>query len=685
MTRTGELCLIRNFGIVAHVDAGKTTLTERILYFAGEIRSTGEVHDGNTVTDFDPREQQHGITIQAAAVSCSWRGHRLALIDTPGHVDFTLEVERSLRVLDGAIVVLDAVAGVEAQTETVWRQADRYAVPRIALVNKLDRAGADFAGAVEQIAERLDAEPVVIAGPIGAEADFVGVVDVVRRRALVWREGDGADFDVVDIPASARADADAWRGRLLEICADVSDACAEELLETGDVSEATLVRALREATLAGLVVPVLAGSAYKNRGVQPVLDAVVDYLPSPSDRAAVRDVGSGAVREPSRSAPLSAICFKVVHDDFGQLSFVRVYSGVLRKGTTVVTSRTGRRVRVGRLLRVFAASRQEVDALGAGEIGALVGLRTATGETLSDPADPVVLESVAIPEAVMRLAIEPIGRSDHGRLGSALAQLVSADPSLRIESDPETGQSLLAGLGELHLQIALERLGDEHRVAVRAGKPRVAYREALTRTVEHELRHSKQTGGPGEFAHVILRVEPGTSGAGLEFVDEVRGGDVPRELVSAVRDGIAEAMQRGMVAGYPIVDARVTLLGGSAHSNDSSDRAFRIAAGRAFSEAASNAGGVLLEPVMTLEVTVNEENVGDVIGDFGARRGQVIGIEHGRGSTRRALGEVPLAELFGYAGALRSLTHGRGVFTMAYAEHRPVPDRIAREVVARSA
>jgi elongation factor G len=658
---------LRNIGIIAHVDAGKTTLTERILYLTGKTRGLGEVHDGNTVTDFDPHERRHGITIAAASVSCAFRDHRIELIDTPGHVDFSLEVERSLRVLDGAVVVLDGVAGVEPQTEAVWRRADRHRVPRLCFVNKLDRPGADFTRVVTMLRERFDAEPAVVCLPLGEEHELSGVVDLVSSAP--------------EVLASEVRDA---RTRLAELCASLDNDAERELVESGSLSSASLRRVLREATLAGLVVPTLCGSAKKQIGVELLLDAIVHYLPSPADRPAVADAVTGASRQPSPGEPAAALCFKVTHHGFGRLGLVRVYSGEIARGMRLFNPRTGKVTRAGRLLRLFADRTEDVELLGTGEIGGIVGLEAVTGDTLTNPEHPLVLESVELPEPVVRLALEPKQKRDHDRLSSALAKLTSDDPSLRVESEPASGQVILAGLGELHLQIALERLVDVHHVEVRAGRPRVAYREALGTTVEHEYVLSKQTGGPGQYAHVILRVGPAASGAGLVFSDELRGGDLPREYVPAIRAGVASAMRAGPLGGHPILDAQAVLLGGSAHPNDSNENAFFIAASRAFKEAASRAAPLLLEPTMRLEVAISLGHTGDVVSDLGARRGQVLAIE----SSERAqvvVACVPLSELFGYAGALRSRTQGRGVFSMTLDSYRPVPARLTERALAESA
>ncbi len=671
MTRIHTSERFRNIGIIAHVDAGKTTLTERILYLTGKTRDLGEVHDGNTVTDFDPHEQRHGITIAAASVSCDWRDHRIELIDTPGHVDFSLEVERSLRVLDGAVVVLDGVAGVEPQTEAVWRRADRHRVPRLCFVNKLDRPGADFSRVVNMLRQRFDAEPAVVCLPLGNDRELAGVFD------LVSSEPDS-------LAPEHRAELREARTRLTELCASLDSDAERELVESASLSSGSLSRVLREATLAGLVVPTLCGSAKKQIGVELLLDAIVRYLPSPADRPAVTDALSGASRRPSPDEPVSALCFKLTHHGFGRLGLVRVYSGKIERGMRLFNPRTGKVSRVGRLLRLFADRTEDIELLGTGEIGGIVGLEAVTGDTLTDPEHPVVLESVEVPEPVVRLALEPMQKRDHDRLSSALAKLTSDDPSLRVESDQESGQLVLAGLGELHLQIALERLDDVHRVEVRAGRPRVAYREALGTAVEHEFVLSKQTGGPGQYAHVILRVGPAASGAGLVFLDELRGGDLPREYVPAIRAGVASAMRAGPLGGHPIPDAHVVLLGGSAHSNDSNENAFFIAASRAFKEAASRSAPVLLEPMMRLEVTIPQGYTGEVVSDLGARRGQVLALDSSQ-RTQVAVACVPLAELFGYAGALRSRTQGRGQFSMSLDSYRPVPARLTERALSESA
>jgi len=660
MTRRYELDRIRNLGIIAHVDAGKTTLTERVLFHTGRIHTIGEVHDGTARTDHHPIEQRKGITILAAAVTCDWQGHRIHLIDTPGHVDFTVEVERSLRVLDGAVVVLDGVAGVEPQTETVWRQADRHRVPRLVFVNKLDRAGADFPRALRELETRLGARPVVVTWPIYEDGALVGVIDLVERRALRW-QGDGPSAPDCR-PVELSDNLTSYRERLLEAAADHDPRVLEAIVAGREVDAAALWQALRAATVRGAIVPVLAGSAYRHRGVEPLLDAIVALLPSPRDRGPVEG------REPSTTAPLAALAFKVAFDRHGQLTFVRVYAGVLAAGDTVVASRSGKRMRVGRLVQLVGEQRIEVDRLHAGEIGAVLGMPLANGETLGAPDAPIALEPIVAPAPVMRIAIEPKTSADRERLAVAVGRMVAADPSLRIETDDDTGQTLLAGMGQLHLDIAVERLALEHGVAVTAGRPRVAYRTTLQRVVRRELRHVKQTGGPGQFAQLTLEVGPAPRGAGLVFEDRIRGGAIPREYVRGVERGVRQAAEHGLSGGHPVVDVQVALLDGATHPNDSSELAFQIAGALAFEAAAADAEPCLLEPVMKLEVACPEPALGSVVGDVARRRGQVLGLD-ALGDDRIVRAEVPLAEMFDYAGALSALTHGRGRFTLEPARY----------------
>ena len=668
MPRRYEIEKIRNIGIIAHVDAGKTTLTERVLFHTGRIHAIGEVHDGTATTDSHPIEQRKGITILAAAVTCEWQGHRIHLIDTPGHVDFTIEVERSLRVLDGAVVVLDGVAGVEPQTETVWRQADRQRVPRIVFVNKLDRAGADFARCLRDVRSRLRAQPIAVTVPLYDGDELVGVTDLVEQRELRW-SGEGPSAPVVT-PVVLSDNRLVAREQLLEACAEESPELFEAIVEGREVSAPVVWQALRAATLTGRIVPVLAGSAYHHRGVEPLLDAVVALLPSPRDRGEV-------------DGELAALGFKVVFDEHGQLTFVRVYRGVLEKGMTVLASRAGKKLRVGRLVQLMADQREEVTRLEAGEIGAIIGLPLTGGETICAPEAPVVLEAITAPEPVVRVAIEAKTSADREKLGVALGRMAAADPSLRVESDPETGQTLLAGMGQLHLEIAVERLETEHRVAVTTGRPLVAFRSTVRRRVRHELRHVKQTGGPGQWAHVVLEVGPAERGAGVVFEDRIRGGAIPREYVRGVEAGVRDAAAHGLLGGHPVVDVRVVLVDGSIHTNDSSELAFRIAGALAFRAAAADAEPCLLEPVMLLEVTCPDEHVGAVVGDLGRRGGQVLGLDvreaDGDGIVRA---EVPLAQSFGYAGALSGLTHGRGRFVLEPLRYEQVPTARAKALVA---
>ncbi len=659
---------IRNLGIVAHVDAGKTTLTERVLLFTGRIHQVGEVHDGTAHTDFDELEQKHGITIGAAAVTADWQGHRIHLIDTPGHIDFTIEVERSLRVLDGAVVVLDGVAGVEPQTETVWRQADRHRVPRIVFVNKLDRVGADYARSLADLHTRLSARAVAVTWPLYEDNTLAGVVDLVELTEIRWTDNAGWRFTAQ--PARLSDNLVSARERLLEAAADEDPEILAAVVDGRPIDAARVRAALRRGTIAGRLVPVLAGSAYKSRGIQPLLDAVVAYLPAPCDREPVRSVDGTQTRAPLRDAPLSALAFKVVFDEHGQLTFVRVYSGVLERGASVITGR-GKKLRVGRLVQLVADERVDVDRLAAGEIGAILAAPLADGETLADPAHPIVLETITAPEPVMRIAIEAKTTAQREKLSLALSRMVAADPSLRIETDRETGETLLAGMGQLHLDVAVERLASEHGLVVTTGQPRVAYRTTVTRTARHELRYSKQTGGPGQFAHVVLEVEPAAPGAGLVFEDRIKGGAIPRPLIKAVEAGVRGAMQDGLLGGHPVVDVHVVLADGSIHEKDSKEPAFQIAGSLAFKAAAAEAGPIVLEPIMLLEVTCPEDELGAVIGDIGRRRGEVLALD-ARGNDRVVRANVPLAETFGYASALGGLTHGRGRFVLEPARYAPV-------------
>jgi elongation factor G len=674
---------IRNIGIMAHIDAGKTTTTERVLYYTGRSHRIGEVDQGTATMDWMEQEQERGITITSASTACSWDGTRINLIDTPGHVDFTVEVERSLRVLDGAVAVFCAVAGVEPQSETVWRQADRYGVPRIAFVNKMDRVGADFARCVEQIATRLGARPVPVQIPIGAEDRFAGVVDLIEMKALTWeQETLGAQFHEGPIPAELEAEARAARERLLEGVADLDDGIMARYLEGAAVPADDIRRALRRGTILGTLVPVLCGAAFKNKGVQPLLDAVVDYLPSPLD--VPPPAGVAGV---SDDQPFAALAFKIMNDPYaGQLTYFRVYAGRLATGTTIWNATKKRRERIGRLLMMHANKREDIESVSAGGIAAAVGLRATTGDTLCDEKRPVVLESMQFPEPVIAISIEPKSRDEDDKLHQSLSRLALEDPSFRVRSDAETGQVLISGMGELHLEIIVDRLRREFGVQATVGRPQVAYRETVVGTATDEGRYVHQRGGRGQFGVVKLKVEP-SLGTGFLFVDEVTGGRIPREFIPAIEDGVREALERGVLAGYPVVDIKVTLLDGQYHEVDSSDMAFKIAGSMALQAAARRAGLCLLEPIMGVDLTVPEQYVGEVTGDVLSRRGRIQSIEaRGAGPSRvHALrAEAPLANMFGYATGLRSATQGRATFTMQFARYAPVPAHVSEEIVTRA-
>jgi len=677
----------RNIGIMAHIDAGKTTTTERILYYTGKSHKIGEVHEGAATMDWMEQEKERGITITSACTTCFWRDHQINIIDTPGHVDFTIEVERALRVLDGAIGVFCAVGGVEPQSETVWRQADKYRVPRIAFVNKMDRVGADFFRVVDEIKERLGHNAAPIQIPIGVEDEFVGVVDLVRMKAVIWSgEELGAKFDVVEIPEDLQADAERWREHLLDTVLAFDDALMEKYLEGEEIGEDELKRCIRKGVLAMEFVPVLCGSAFKNKGVQPLLDAVVDYLPAPVDIADVRGHRPGTNEEITRptndDAPFSALAFKVMADPFvGSLTYLRVYSGVLNAGSYVLNSVKNKKERIGRLLQMHANHRNEIKEVRAGDICAAVGLKfTTTGDTLCDENDPIVLERMEFPEPVISVAIEPKTKADQEKLGVALGKLAQEDPSFRVRSDEETGQTIISGMGELHLEIIVDRLKREFKVEANIGKPQVAYRETIRKSAKAEGKFIRQTGGRGQYGHVWIELEPLEPGAGFEFVNKIVGGVVPKEYIPAVQKGIEEAMQNGVLAGYPVVDVRATLFDGSYHEVDSSEMAFKIAASMAFRAAAEQAHPVILEPVMKVEVVTPEEYMGDIVGDLNRRRGKVLGM-HDRGNAKVIDAEVPLAEMFGYATQLRSLSQGRATYTMMFDHYEEVPANIAKEIV----
>jgi elongation factor G len=674
---------------MAHIDAGKTTTTERILYYTGINYKIGEVHEGTATMDWMIQEQERGITITSAATTCLWREHRVNIIDTPGHVDFTIEVERSLRVLDGAVGVFCSVGGVEPQTETVWRQADKYQVPRIAFVNKMDRLGADFFRVVQMIKDRLGARAVPLQLPIGAEDKFIGVIDLVRMKAIVWEdESLGAKFRDESIPEELAAVAAECREKLIEAVADSDETIMEKYLEGHEISETELTKAIRSATLAIKIIPVLCGSAFRNKGVQPLLDAVIEYLPSPLDIPPVKGIDPDSQAPDERpakdDAPFSALAFKIMTDPFvGTLSFFRVYSGSLTAGASVYNSTKGKRERIGRLLKMHANKREEIKEVYAGDIAAGVGLRTATtGDTLCDENDPIILESIEFPEPVISIAIEPKSKADQEKLGLSLQKLAAEDPSFRVRTDEETGQTIISGMGELHLEIIVDRLLREFNVGANVGKPQVAYKETVRKAVEQQGKFIRQTGGRGQYGDVWIKLEPQQPGAGFEFVDAVKGGSIPREYIPAVEKGVKEATENGALAGYPIVDVKVTLFDGSYHDVDSSEIAFKIAGSMAFKEAARKASPVLLEPIMSVEVVVPEDFMGDVIGDLNSRRGKVLGMDT-RPAAQAIDARVPLAQMFGYATDLRSMTQGRATYTMQFSHYEPVPANVAEGIIAK--
>ena len=688
MARKVPLSRTRNIGIMAHIDAGKTTTTERILYYTGITYKLGEVHEGTATMDWMKQEQERGITITSAATTCFWKDYRINIIDTPGHVDFTAEVERSLRVLDGAVAVFCAVGGVEPQSETVWRQADKYGVPRIALVNKMDRAGADFPRAVSMIRERLGSNPVPIQIPIGAEEKFVGVVDLVRNRAVVYKDETlGAEYELTEIPSELVADAKQAREKLIEAACEADDALMAKYLEGEGVSEDEILAGLRKGAIGLKLVPVLCGSSFKNKGVQPLLDAVVDFLPSPTDVPPI--VGTSVDSEepigrPSDdNAPFSALIFKIMTDPYvGQLAFFRVYSGYLESGSHVLNSGTGKTYRIGRLLKMHANKREDIKAVYSGDIAAAVGLRNVqTGDTICDADHPVVLESMDFPEPVISVVIEPKTKADQEKLGVALSKLTQEDPTFKVFTDPDTAQTIISGMGELHLEIVVDRLLREFNVAAGVGKPQVAYKETIRATAKAEGRYIRQSGGRGQFGHVWIQVEP-KPGVKFEFVNKIHGGAIPKEFVPAIHNGVKEAMEQGPLASYPMVDVSVTLYDGSFHTVDSSEMAFKIAGSMAFKSAVRSADPVLLEPVMHVEVVVPEDYMGDVMGDLNSRRGRIQGMA-ARGNVQVITALVPLAEMFGYATDLRSATQGRATYTMHFHQYEQAPKSVGEEVVAK--
>jgi elongation factor G len=691
MARTTPLERYRNIGIMAHIDAGKTTTTERILYYTGKSYKIGEVHDGNATMDWMEQEQERGITITSAATTAEWREHRINIIDTHGHVDFTIEVERSLRVLDGAVAVFDSVAGVEPQSETVWRQADKYKVPRICFVNKMDRIGADFYRCVDMIIDRLGAKPLVTQLPIGAESDFVGIVDLIKMKAVIWEEENlGAEFHEEDIPADLADKAAEYREQLVETAVEVDDDIMEAYLEGNEPDEATLRRCIHKGTAGLLFVPVLCGSAFKNKGVQPLLDAVVDYMPSPIDVPAIKGIRADTEEEIARhnsdDEPFAALAFKIMNDPFvGSLTFARIYSGVLESGQSIMNTVKGKRERVGRMLLMHANSREEIKEARSGDIVALVGFKdTTTGDTLSDPNDQVILERMEFPEPVIEIAVEPKTKSDQEKMSVALARLAAEDPSFQVSSDYESGQTVIKGMGELHLEIIVDRMLREFKVDANIGQPQVAYRETISREADIDYTHKKQTGGSGQFARVKIRFEPLPPGSGFQFENTVVGGNVPREYIPGVQKGLEGSMGSGVLMGFPVTDVKATLYDGNSHDVDSSVMAFEIAARAAFREGCQKAGPQILEPVMRVEVVTPEEYMGDIIGDLNSRRGQVSGMDQ-RGNARVVNAMVPLANMFGYVNTLRSLSQGRAQFTMHFDHYEVVPNQISEELRAQLA
>jgi len=696
VARTTPIERYRNIGIMAHIDAGKTTTTERVLFYTGVSHKIGEVHDGAAVMDWMEQEQERGITITSAATTCFWSGmdqqfdeHRVNIIDTPGHVDFTIEVERSLRVLDGAVTVLCSVGGVEPQTETVWRQGNKYSVPRMIFVNKMDRAGADFLRVVQQVRERLAANPVVIQLPIGAEEKFAGVIDLIRMRAIYWDEGNmGTTYEARDIPDELRAEAEAWREKMVEAAAEGDEELLDKFLEDGELSEEQIRTGLRKRTLVGDVVVTMCGSAFKNKGVQAMLDAVIDFMPSPADVPAITGHNFNDAEEerpPADDAPFAALAFKIATDPFvGNLTFFRVYSGVLNSGDTIYNPVKSRKERIGRILQMHSNDRKEIKEVRAGDIAAAVGLKdVTTGDTLCDIKNQITLERMEFPEPVISVAVEPRTKADQDKMGLALQKLAKEDPSFRVHTDEESNQTIISGMGELHLDIIVDRMKREFKVEANVGKPQVAYRETIRKTIEQESKFVRQSGGRGQYGHVYLRIEPLEAGAGYEFGNEIVGGSVPKEYIPAVDRGVQEQMENGVVAGYPVVDCKVTLYDGSYHDVDSSEMAFKIAGSMGFREGALKADPVLLEPIMKVEVVTPEDYMGDVMGDLNRRRGLPQGMDDSpAGKTIRA--EVPLAEMFGYATDLRSMSQGRAVYSMEFQKYSEVPQNVADLVMKKA-
>ncbi len=694
-TRTTPLKHTRNIGIMAHIDAGKTTTTERVLYYTGVSHKMGEVHEGSAVMDWMEQEQERGITITSAATTCHWQGmdkqfanHRINIIDTPGHVDFTIEVERSLKVLDGAVAVFCSVGGVEPQSETVWRQANKYGVPRIAFVNKMDRAGANFLRVVGQIEKRLNGRPVPLQLPIGAEENFEGVVDLIRMKAIYWNEEDrGMTYEPRDIPENMLADCKMWRDKMIEAAAEANDQLMEKYLETGELTAEEIKLGLRARTVASQIVPVLCGSAFKNKGVQAMLDAVIEYLPSPEDVVAIHgetEKGEPDTRKADDAAPFAALAFKIMTDPFvGTLTFIRVYSGSAKSGDTVYNPIKFKKERIGRILQMHANTREEIKEIHSGDIAALVGMKNVTtGDTLCDLDKVITLEKMEFPEPVISVAVEPKTKADQEKMGVALGKLAQEDPSFRVHTDEETGQTIISGMGELHLEIIVDRMMREFKVDANVGKPQVAYRETIKKQVEQEGKYIRQTGGRGQYGHVWLRLEPKPLGEGFEFANEVVGGAIPREYIPAVEKGIKEQMQNGVIAGFPVVDVKVTLFDGSYHDVDSNEMAFKIAGSIGFKEGAAKAGAILLEPMMKVEVVTPDDYMGDVVGDLNRRRGVIHGMDEGP-SGKIVDAHVPLAEMFGYATDLRSMSQGRATYTMEFLRYSEAPASIAEAVIKK--
>jgi len=687
VARTVPLQKVRNIGIAAHIDAGKTTTTERILFYSGVVHKMGEVHDGTAVTDWMAQERERGITITAAAITTSWKDHKINIIDTPGHVDFTIEVERSMRVLDGVIAVFCSVGGVQPQSETVWRQADRYKVPRIVFVNKMDRTGANFFKVYEQIKDRLRANAVPIQIPIGSEDQFKGIIDLVRMRALIYRDDLGKDIEETDIPEDIRVVADEFRVKLIESVAETNDTLTEKYLEGEELTESEIRLGLRMGTISGSIVPLICGSAFKNKGVQLLLDSVIDYLPSPDDIPPIQGMlldGSPVERHSNDDEPLSALAFKIMADPYGRLTFVRVYSGVLKKGTYVINSTKDKKERISRLIVLKADDREEVDELRAGDLGAILGLKdTFTGDTICEESSPVILESLFIPEPVISVAVEPKTKQDMEKLSKALQSLSEEDPTFRVSVDQETNQTVIAGMGELHLEILVDRMLREFKVEANVGPPQVAYRETIRKAVRAEGKFIRQSGGKGQYGHVVIELEPTEPGTGFEFVSKIVGGVVPREYIGPSEAGMKEACESGIMAGYPVIDLRATMVDGSYHDVDSSGMAFKIAGSMAIKEAVMKASPVLLEPMMKVEVEAPEDFVGSVIGNLISRRGQIEGQGSEQGIAK-VTAKVPLSTMFGYATDIRSMTQGRGIFTMEFSQYEEVPRSVAETIIAKS-